>query len=65
MNDDDLRDLFAALALVSRAWVPKNHEEYAKHCYDIADAMIKEKARRKQEEEGIVGVIKKRKPKEA
>jgi hypothetical protein len=65
MNDDDLRDLFAALALVSRAWVPHTQEEHAKHCYDIADSMIKEKARRKQEEDGIAGVIKKRKPKEA
>lgn len=65
MNDDDLRDLFAALALISKAWMPPNHEEHAKHCYEIADAMIKEKARRKQEEDGIAGVIKKRKPKEA
>lgn len=65
MIDDDLRDLFAALALISKAWIPQTHEEHAKHCYDIADAMIKEKLKRKQDEEGIVGVIKKRKPKEA
>lgn len=65
MNDEDLKDLFAGLALISRAWVPQTHEEHAKHCYDIAEALIKEKTKRKQEEEGIAGVIKKRKSKEA
>jgi hypothetical protein len=65
MNDDEFRDLCAALALISRAWVPQTHEEHAKNCYDIAESMIKEKARRKQEEDGIAGVIKKRKSKEA
>lgn len=65
MNDDDLQDFFAGLALISRAWVPQTHEEHAKHCYDIAESMIKEKTKRKQDAEGIVGVIKKRKPKEA
>ena len=64
MNDEDLRDLFAAFAMISKAWVPDNLEDHAKNCYRIADAMIKAKY---AELEGGIATIKKRvrKPKEA
>jgi hypothetical protein len=63
MNDEDLRDLFAGLALISKAWIPTNLEEHAKNCYAIADAMIEEKYRAypedaPPEEVGIAAVVK-------
>jgi hypothetical protein len=57
MDDDDLRDLFAAFAMISNAWVPPNIEDHAKNCYLIADAMIKAKY---AELEGGIATIKKR-----
>ena len=59
MNDEDLRDLFAGLALVSKAWVPTNFEDHAKNCYAIADAMIDAKYA-EPEEVGIAAVKRKR-----
>lgn len=66
MKDEDLRDLFAFGAMISKAWVSGDMQEDAKKCYAIADAMIAAKYAEPVSEEGIVGVIKKtRKPKEA
>ena len=48
MHDDDLRDLFAAFAMISLSWVPHTREEHAKNCYDIADVMIAEKEKRRE-----------------
>ena len=57
MNDEDLRDLFAAFALISKAWIMPDLQAHAKNCYAIADAMIEAKYA-KPEEVGITSVIK-------
>jgi hypothetical protein len=65
MNDEDLRDLFAAFAMISKAWIPPNLEDHAKNCYAIADAMIEAKYYEEPEPEvGIAAVKRKRKTKE-
>ena len=59
MNDEDLRDLFAGLALmgiVSRASNEPQFEIVAVNAYRMADAMIE--AKYKKEEQGIAAVIK-------
>jgi hypothetical protein len=56
MNDEDLRDLFAAFALISKAWIMPDLQSHAKNCYAIADAMIE--AKYTKEEEGIASVVK-------
>ena len=63
MNDEDLRDLFAAFAMISKAWVPSNMEDHALNCYRMADAMIEAKYHKELPEEGIASVVKKRKSK--
>jgi len=66
MNDEDLRDLFAAFAMISKAWIPPNLEDHAKNCYAIADAMIEAKYAEEEPEPevGIAAVKRKRKTKE-
>ena len=61
MNDEDLRDLFAGFAMLSKMWISPHLDDYAKDCYAIADAMIE--AKYAQPEVGIAAV-KKRKTKE-
>jgi hypothetical protein len=56
MNDEDLRDLFAGFAMLSKMWISPHLEDYAKDCYRIADAMIE--AKYTKEEEGIASVVK-------
>jgi hypothetical protein len=56
MNDEDLRDLFAAFALISKAWIMPDLQSHARNCYAIADAMIE--AKYAKEEEGIASVVK-------
>ena len=56
MNDEDLRDLFAFGAMISKAWMPPDLEDRARDCYRIADAMIE--AKYAKEEEGIASVVK-------
>jgi hypothetical protein len=66
MNDEDLRDLFAGLALmgiVSRASNEPQFELVAKNAYRMADAMIDAKYADNVPEVGIAAV-KKRKTKE-
>lgn len=61
MNDEDLRDLFAFGAMISKAWIPPNLEDHARNCYAIADAMIEAKyAEEEPEEVGIAAVKRKR-----
>jgi hypothetical protein len=60
MNDEDLRDLFAGMAMISRAWVPSNMQDHAKNCYALADAMLEAKYANDEPEEGI-GAIKTKK----
>jgi hypothetical protein len=60
MNDEDLRDLFAFGALISKAWIPPNLEDQARNCYAIADAMIEAKYYQ-EPEEGITAIKPKRK----
>lgn len=66
MNDEDLRDLFAAFAMISKAWIPPNLEDHARNCYAIADAMIEAKYAEEEPEPevGIAAVKRKRKTKE-
>ena len=66
MNDEDLRDLFAFGAMISKAWQAPNLEAHARNCYDIADAMIEAKYEEEPEEPevGIAAVKRKRKTKE-
>ena len=63
MNDEDLRDLFAAFAMRSKMWISPHLEDYAKDCYRIADAMLDAKYADDEPEVGIAAV-KKRKTKE-
>lgn len=65
MNDDDLRDLFAFGAMISKAWQAPNLETHARNCYAIADAMIEAKYAEPEvePEEGITSIKPKRKVK--
>ena len=63
MNDEDLRDLFAGFAMLSKMWISPHLEDYARDCYRIADAMIEAKYEDNVPEVGIAAV-KKRKTKE-
>jgi hypothetical protein len=58
MNDEDLRDFFAAFAMISNAWIPPDLQDHAKNCYAIADAMIEAKYKKEEPEQGITSVIK-------
>jgi hypothetical protein len=64
MNDEDLRDLFAGLALQGMVARHNPHDLVvcATHAYKIADAMIE--AKYAQPEVGIAAVKKPRKTKE-
>jgi hypothetical protein len=66
MNDEDLRDLFAFGAMISKAWQAPNLEAHARNCYDIADAMIEAKYDEEPEEPevGITAIKRKRTTKE-
>jgi hypothetical protein len=67
MNDEDLRDLFAGLALmgiVSRASNEPQFELVAKNAYRMADAMLDAKYADNVPEVGIAAVKKPRKTKE-
>ena len=66
MNDEDLRDLFAGLALNGMVGLGITHpDQAAKFCYDMADAMIEAKYYEAPEEieEGITAIKPKRKSK--
>lgn len=69
MNDEDLRDLFAGLALHGMVNLAITHpDQAARWCYEMADAMIEAKyyeAPEKPEkpEEGITAIKPKRKSK--
>jgi hypothetical protein len=66
MNDEDLRDLFAGLALQglsSRGVIEGSEQRVAAWCYRIADAMLDAKYADNVPEVGIAAV-KKRKTKE-
>jgi hypothetical protein len=61
MNDEDLRDLFAGLALMgfaSRGIHMDVINRTAANCYALADAMIEAKYKEKEPEQGITSVIK-------
>jgi len=68
MNDEDLRDLFAGLALQglsSRGVIEGSEQRVAAWCYRIADAMLDAKYKETPEDGGIATVVKKpRKTKE-
>ena len=62
MNDEDLRDLFAGLAMmgiVSRASNEPQFELVAANAYRMADAMIKAKYAEKEPEVGITAIKRK------
>jgi hypothetical protein len=66
MNDEDLRDLFAGLALQGMWSVTGvnfgTKQEQARACYEMADAMIEAKyAEPEPEEVGITAIKRKRK----
>jgi hypothetical protein len=66
MNDDDLRDLFAGLALNGMVGLGITHpDQAAKFCYKMADAMIEARYAEPepQPEEGITSIKPKRKVK--
>jgi hypothetical protein len=68
MNDEDLRDLFAGLALqglTSRGVMEGSEPRVATWCYVLADAMLDAKYADKTEPDvGITAVKRKRKTKE-
>jgi len=53
MDDDDLRDFFAAFAMFKMTWHRGYEEEDAKDCYFIADRMLQA---RKKEKVGIAAI---------
>jgi hypothetical protein len=63
MNDEDLRDLFAAFAMVSKMWVSGKEEADARQCYRMADAMLDAKYAEpvSEPEMGITAIKRKRK----
>ena len=66
MNDEDLRDLFAGLALNGMVGLGITHpDQAAKFCYKMADAMIEAKYAEPEPEleEGITSIKPKRKVK--
>ena len=67
MNDEDLRDLFAGLAmqgyLSTEYFRGTPHKFVAEESYRLADAMIESKYEKKEVPEGIASVVKKRKSK--
>ena len=61
MNDEDLRDLFAGLAMIGLSKDTRNVQHTARWCYEMADAMIEAKyAEEEPEEVGIAAVKRKR-----
>jgi hypothetical protein len=67
MNDEDLRDLFAGMALQglsSRGVTEGSEPRVAAWCYRIADAMLDAKYAENVPEVGIAAVKKPRKTKE-
>lgn len=65
MNDDDLRDLFAGLALIGLNTSIRDEKHTATWCYKMADAMIEAKYAEEEPEpeEGITAIKPKRKVK--
>ena len=60
MNDEDLRDLFAGMALQglsSRGVHEGGEQRVAAWCYSLADAMIEAKYAVPTEEAGIAAVV--------
>jgi len=58
MNDEDLRDFFAAFAMFKMHWKKGEEDEDARDCFFLADKMLE--ARRK-ERLGIVTIAKRKK----
>jgi hypothetical protein len=68
MNDEDLRDLFAGLALIGLNTSIRDEKHTAAWCYKMADAMIEAKydeaePEEPEVEEGITAIKPKRKVK--
>lgn len=64
MKDEDLRDLFAGLAMqgiLHTASIGYNSNRVAELSYELADAMIKAKYAEYEPEEGITAIKPKRK----
>jgi len=65
MGDEDLRDLFAGLALIGLVRDIEDEHKAAKWCYEMADAMIEAKYYEEPEEpQAGITTIKPRKTKE-
>jgi hypothetical protein len=47
MNDEDLRDFFAAFAMFAMAWHRGDEEQDARDCFFLADKMLEERAKDK------------------
>lgn len=60
MNDEDLRDLFAGLAMVGLLMAGRKNVE--NEAYRISDAMIEAKYHEEEPEVGITAIKPKRKP---
>ena len=65
MNDEDLRDLFAGLALIGLNTSIRDEKHTAAWCYKMADAMIEARYAEPEPEpeEGITAIKHKRKVK--
>ena len=66
MNDDDLRDLFAGLAMQGILHIASfgyNSANVARASYEMADAMIEARYAEPETEEGITAIKPKRKVK--
>lgn len=57
MNEPELRDLFAAFAMLKRDWYCEDKDlDNARECFAIADAMIKARNLSSLEDVGIVAI---------
>ena len=59
MNDEDLRDLFAAFAMFACTGNGGDYDSDAQACYEAADAMIRAKYAEKEPEVGITAIKRK------
>ena len=59
MNDEDLRDLFAAFAMFACTGNGGDYDSDAQACYEAADAMIRAKYAEKEPDVGITAIKRK------
>lgn len=62
MNNSELRNMFAAFAMLKMNWDSGNDREKARECFQIADAMVEASLTSLEDSLGIVAIKKRKKP---